>query len=81
MISWMRKKIEHWRDQPEHVRVRLATRLTWSSGAALIILWLAILLPFQLYIARDEKMQPAVQGIDTASVATSTPTPSITFNP
>lgn len=76
MRRWLRKKIDHWRSQPEHVRVRLATRLTWGSGAALIILWLAILLPFQLYIARDDSTSPAVQGTSTASVPPKTPSPS-----
>lgn len=68
------QKIEHWRNQPEHTRVRIATRLTWITGIALIGIWLVLLLPFQLYISRDHVPQPAIQGVTTSENSTPTPT-------
>jgi hypothetical protein len=62
-IAYTRRKIEHLRKQPEHVRLRAASIMTAVSGVALVTIWLTILLPLQLHFSK-----PAEE--DTAPVAT-----------
>lgn len=52
IFSRIHRKIEHLRQQPEPVRLRAATLMTAVSGAALVIVWLAVLLPLQLALSR-----------------------------
>lgn len=52
MKKMVTRKFEHWRQQPEHVRLRIATLLTAASGGILLVVWMTVLLPLQLYFVR-----------------------------
>lgn len=70
----MKRKFEQWRKEPEHVRLRIAFGLTLVSGAIVMLLWGAVLLPLQLYLGSDSGNVAGVT--DRAEEPTPTPLPS-----
>jgi cytoskeletal protein RodZ len=54
----LKQRIEALRQQPEAVRLRAVTYLTIVAGVVLVILWLVVLLPLQLYFQRNDR-EPA----------------------
>lgn len=73
MINRLKQKVEHWRELPEPERFRVASLLTWSGGAIIVVLWLTVLLPFQLYLSREKNPESKVQG-STTRIASPSPT-------
>lgn len=47
-----RGRLEEAQRQPDHVRLRLALTWTVVTGLVLLVLWLVVLLPLQLYLGR-----------------------------
>ena len=83
-VRRIRKKFERWREEPQEVRLRIATLLTAGSGIVIAIVWLFILLPLQLMLTRPvgsdevgEELQAVVESVQNGQVAgaTTTPTP------
>lgn len=48
----LKDRLQAARAQPEHVRLRLAVMWTAGAGIVLLVLWLAVFLPLQLYLSR-----------------------------
>lgn len=48
MFSRLQRKIEQLRREPEHIRLQAAIRYTILGGIIIVILWLAIFLPWQM---------------------------------
>lgn len=69
----MKQKINNLRSEPEARRLRVATFFTWGGAALLIVMWVSLLLPFQLRFNNDE-VEPRVQGTIAPSES---PTPSV----
>lgn len=67
IIKWIRKKFDQWRQEPEHVRIRIATLLTVGSGATISLLWLFVLLPVQLKF--DRPSQPKTNELAPAAAS------------
>ena len=63
------KRLDKIRQQPDHVRMRTASLFTVISGVVIVIMWLTVLLPAQLYLSRGEKGKAtntgSVQGVKT----------------
>jgi hypothetical protein len=59
----IQKRIEDLRQEPEHVRLRVASLLTAASGVVLVVLWITVLLPLQLWMTggRNTKELPEKQ--------------------
>lgn len=71
MKKRIQAKIENLQQQPDHVRFRAASYFTAISGIVLVLLWLVVFLPFQLYVgSRGDDSD----GVDSKSAqATITP--------
>jgi len=50
-MKFIKTKIKDLRSQPEEYRVRVATRFTLIAGIIILILWLAVFLPLQIYLS------------------------------
>lgn len=48
MFTRVKNHLEYLRQQPEHVRLRVAIRYTLIIGAIIAALWLIIFLPLQI---------------------------------
>ncbi|MDP3997029.1 MAG: hypothetical protein Q8P73_00810 [bacterium] len=48
IITAVKNKIKHLRRQPDHVKYRAVTLLTAITGGIIAVIWLTVLLPFQL---------------------------------
>ncbi len=57
MLSKVRTKLQKMRQQPEIGRLRTASYLTLGTGIAISLLWLAVLLPAQIYFASTPKSE------------------------
>lgn len=58
-FRFIRRKIDHLRQQPEDVRLRAATLMTAGVGAILVVAWLAILLPLQISLNNNDSSEDA----------------------
>ncbi len=96
MKKRIEKKISVWREQSEPERLRTASYLTLVGGILVVILWLVVLLPLQLWVQRDDGVQRTaengilkqirerVAGVRDENQATEpapTPTPTATQSP
>lgn len=72
-IAYTRRKIEHLRKQPEHIRMRAASLMTAASGVVLVVVWLTILLPLQLHFTKPADQQSEPVATYQAAIPTSTP--------
>ncbi len=52
LIRRIKGKFAAWREEPEDVRLRIATLLTAGTGIVAAAFWLFILLPLQLHLQR-----------------------------
>lgn len=68
-MSFLQRKIDEYRQLPEEARLKKAHRITWISGVALLALWGAVLLPFQLYVQGGDDRASSVQGVQTTQEA------------
>lgn len=55
----IKRRITDLRQQPEHVRLQVATRYTIIAGIILVIIWLVVFLPLQIRSALRNSNQPA----------------------
>lgn len=62
MKKRIEKKVRMWREQSEPERLRTASYLTLGGGIIIVILWLAVLLPLQLWVQRDDGIQQAAEN-------------------
>lgn len=83
-VTRIKRKFARWRQEPEEVRLRIATALTAGTGLVVVLLWLFVLLPLQLMLTRPgesdevtEELQAAIESVQNGQVAgaTATPTP------
>ena len=65
MLHRFRNKLDHLRQQPEPVRLRVVAYLTAVSGIAISLLWITVLLPLQLRLnsPRSENQELPEQAI------------------
>lgn len=54
MIKTIKDKIAQLRNQPEQVRLRMAIYTTAAAGISATLVWLVLVLPFELYLHRSE---------------------------
>lgn len=86
MIAKTRHRFHQLRRQPEHVRLRAAVVLSAVIGSALAVISLAVLLPLQLYLLRDEppsyvqktSSEAQVGGASDTTLTVPAPSPSPT---
>lgn len=62
-VRRIQRKFEAWREEPEHVRFRIASLLTAGSGVVLTLLWLVVLLPLQLRLSSPNEPDEVTQAI------------------
>lgn len=53
MRRYLTQKIQELQRKPTHVRMRIATGVTVTAGAVVILLWGTLFLPFQYRLRRD----------------------------
>jgi hypothetical protein len=71
----MRRYLRHLQNKPEEVRYRIAGYATIVGGLVIGLVWLTVLLPWQL---RQTGAQSGVAGVQDMAVATPSPLPSPT---
>lgn len=81
MKKRIQRKIENLRQEPEDIRMRAVTYFTLVSGIVLVVLWLAVFLPLQLYVQRpnneEEPITNEVANNEVIPTAAVTPRPQI----
>ncbi len=65
-MSWLSRKIEELRNQSDHHKARTASVFTAVAGIVILILWGAILLPWQLAWNRPANSGGQVSGARNA---------------
>jgi hypothetical protein len=62
LLEKVNNKIQYLREQPEQTRFRAASYLTLVTAAIVSILWLAILLPAQIYLNKEDQNSESISN-------------------
>lgn len=79
MRKKIRNKIEELREQPDHIKFRAASYTALVGGGALVIIWLAVFLPFQLFMGSrgDDESVSSDREITVSSSTQESPVPQV----
>ena len=73
MVGRVRQQFARWRQEPEAVRLRIATLLTGGAGIVIAALWLLVLLPLQLVLTKPSSNDGVVQQLQAVIQPTASP--------